>query len=152
MHLDDYVFTLSWRMPQWKQNLCFVLEKSLRRKTLSCLGRIHYERWRVCFFCKRLQSELHYHPNVSFLFTSWRRVRLQQQMLEGFTLNAQNKMTPNDWMTKAAALQRHRVFISMWPWSTDAVISSTAMFVAITNNTLYGSKFIFLLWQKSLVY
>ncbi len=39
----------------------------------------------------------------------------------------------------------------MCPWSTDAVISSTAIFVAITNNTLYGSKlYIFILWQKSL--
>ncbi len=84
---DDYVFTLSWRMPQWKQNLCFVLEESLRRKTWSCSGRIHSELWRVCFFCKRLQSDFHHHPNVSFLFTSWRRVRLQQQMLEGFKQN-----------------------------------------------------------------
>ncbi len=39
----------------------------------------------------------------------------------------------------------------MWPWSTKAVISSTAIFVAIDNNTLYGSKlYIFLLCQKSL--
>ncbi len=30
--------------------------------------------------------------------------------------------------------------IYMCPWSTDAVISSTAIFVAITNNTLYESK------------
>ncbi len=28
----------------------------------------------------------------------------------------------------------------MCPWSTDAVISSTAIFVEITKNTLYGSK------------
>ncbi len=39
----------------------------------------------------------------------------------------------------------------LWPWSTDAVISSTGIFVAITNNTLYGSKlYIFILCQKSL--
>ncbi len=39
----------------------------------------------------------------------------------------------------------------MCPWSTEAVISSTAIFVAITNNTLYESKlYIFLLCQKSL--
>ncbi len=42
-------------------------------------------------------------------------------------------------------------FCHMCPWSTKAVISSTAIFVAITNNTLYGSKlYIFLLCQKSL--
>ncbi len=34
----------------------------------------------------------------------------------------------------------------MCPWSTDAVISSTGIFVAITNNTLYGPKlYIFIL-------
>ncbi len=39
----------------------------------------------------------------------------------------------------------------MCPWSTKAVISSTAIFVAIDNNTLYESKlYIFLLCQKSL--
>ncbi len=37
------------------------------------------------------------------------------------------------------------------PWSTKAVISNTGIFVAIANNTLYGSKlYIFLLCQKSL--
>ncbi len=40
----------------------------------------------------------------------------------------------------------------MWPWSTKAVISNTGIFVAIDNNTLYGSKLIFLLCQKSLGY
>ncbi len=41
----------------------------------------------------------------------------------------------------------------MCPWSTKAVISNTGIFVAITNNTLYGSKlYIFLLCQKSLGY
>ncbi len=35
--------------------------------------------------------------------------------------------------------------------STEAVISNTGIFVAIDNNTLYGSKlYIFLLCQKSL--
>ncbi len=39
----------------------------------------------------------------------------------------------------------------MWPWSTEAVISSTGIFVAIANNTLYGSQLlIFLLCQKTL--
>ncbi len=39
----------------------------------------------------------------------------------------------------------------MWPCSTKAVISNTGIFVAIDNNTLYGSKlYIFLLCQKSL--
>ncbi len=43
------------------------------------------------------------------------------------------------------------IFIdNMCPWSTDAVISSTAIFVVIANNTLYGSKlYIFPLYQKS---
>ncbi len=42
---------------------------------------------------------------------------------------------------------------NMWPWCTKAVISNTGIFVAIANNTLYGSKLsIFLLWQKSLGY
>ncbi len=42
---------------------------------------------------------------------------------------------------------------NMWPWSTKAVISNTGIFVAIANNTLYGSKLsIFLLCQKSLGY
>ncbi len=37
----------------------------------------------------------------------------------------------------------------MWPWTTKPVISSTGKFVAIANNTFYGSKLlIFLLWQK----
>ncbi len=41
--------------------------------------------------------------------------------------------------------------IYMCLWSTKAVISSTAIFVAIDNNTLYESKlYIFILWQKSL--
>ncbi len=40
---------------------------------------------------------------------------------------------------------------NMCPWSIKAVISSTAIFVVITNNTLYGSKlYIFILCQKSL--
>ncbi len=30
--------------------------------------------------------------------------------------------------------------IHMWPWTTKPVISSTGIFVAIANNTLYGSK------------
>ncbi len=34
-------------------------------------------------------------------------------------------------------------------WSTDAVISSTAIFVEITNNTLYGSKLYFLCYAKN---
>ncbi len=39
----------------------------------------------------------------------------------------------------------------MCPWSTDAVLSSTGIFVEIANNTLYESKlYIFLLCQKSL--
>ncbi len=41
----------------------------------------------------------------------------------------------------------------LWAWSTKAVISNTGIFVAIDNNTLYGSKLsIFLLCQKSLGY
>ncbi len=28
----------------------------------------------------------------------------------------------------------------MWPWTTKPVLSSTGIFVAIANNTLYGSK------------
>ncbi len=41
----------------------------------------------------------------------------------------------------------------MQPWSTEAVMSSTAIFVAIDNNTLYGSKlYIFILYKKSLGY
>ncbi len=39
----------------------------------------------------------------------------------------------------------------MCPWSSNAVISSTDIFIEIDNNTLYGSKlYIFMLWQKSL--
>ncbi len=39
----------------------------------------------------------------------------------------------------------------LWPWSTNAAISRTGIFVAIANNTLYGSKWsIFLLCQTSL--
>ncbi len=38
----------------------------------------------------------------------------------------------------------------MWPWTTKPVLSSTGIFVAIANNTLYGS--IFLLCQRSLGY
>ncbi len=39
----------------------------------------------------------------------------------------------------------------MCPWSTEAVMSSTGIFVVIDNNTLYGSKlYIFILCQKSL--
>ncbi len=41
----------------------------------------------------------------------------------------------------------------LWAWTTKAVISNTGIFVAIANNTLYGSKWlIFLLCQKSLGY
>ncbi len=44
-------------------------------------------------------------------------------------------------------------FYKMCPWSTKAVISNTGIFVAIDNNTLYGSKLlIFILCQKSLGY
>ncbi len=39
----------------------------------------------------------------------------------------------------------------MWPWSTEAVISSTGVFVAIANNTLYGSK-LYIFLPKSLGY
>ncbi len=43
------------------------------------------------------------------------------------------------------------LFAYLCPCSTKAVISSTGIFVAIDNNTLYGSKLsISLLWQKSL--
>ncbi len=45
----------------------------------------------------------------------------------------------------------HQGCVNTCPWSTKAVISSTAIFVAIANNTLYGSKlYFFLLCQKSL--
>ncbi len=38
-------------------------------------------------------------------------------------------------------------------WSTKPVLSHWGIFVAIANNTLYGSKlYIFLLCQKSLAY
>ncbi len=38
-------------------------------------------------------------------------------------------------------------------WSTKPVLSRWSIFVAITNNTLYGLKlYIFLLCQKSLAY
>ncbi len=37
----------------------------------------------------------------------------------------------------------------MCPWSTDAVISSTAIFVAITKNTLYGSKLYILFYARN---
>ncbi len=41
----------------------------------------------------------------------------------------------------------------IWPWSTKAVLSRWGIFVAIANNTLYGSKLsIFILCQKSLGY
>ncbi len=41
----------------------------------------------------------------------------------------------------------------LWPWTAKPVISRTVIFVAITNNTLYGSKWlIFLLCQISLGY
>ncbi len=40
--------------------------------------------------------------------------------------------------------------VHMWPWTTKIVISSTGIFIAVANNTLYGSKLpIFLVWQKS---
>ncbi len=40
--------------------------------------------------------------------------------------------------------------VHMWPWTTKPVISSTGIFIAVANNTLYGSKLqIFLVWQKS---
>ncbi len=43
--------------------------------------------------------------------------------------------------------------VILCPCSTEAVISNTGIFVAIANNTLYGSKlYIFLLCQKSLGY
>ncbi len=49
--------------------------------------------------------------------------------------------------------QHRRLSVRMCPWSTKPVISSTGVFVAIANNTLYGSKlYIFLLCQKSLEY
>ncbi len=36
-------------------------------------------------------------------------------------------------------------------WATKAVLSTTGIFVAIANNTLFGPKlYIFLLYQKSL--
>ncbi len=45
------------------------------------------------------------------------------------------------------------IYIYMWPWTTKPVISNTGIFVAVANNTLYGSKLlIFLLCQKSLGY
>ncbi len=41
--------------------------------------------------------------------------------------------------------------VNLCPWSTEAVISSRAIFVEIANNTLYGSQlYIFILFQKSL--
>ncbi len=42
---------------------------------------------------------------------------------------------------------------SIWPWSTEAVLSRWGIFITIAKNTLYGSKlFIFILCQKSLGY
>ncbi len=41
----------------------------------------------------------------------------------------------------------------MWPWSTKVVLSRWGIFVAIAQNTLYGSKLlILLLYQKILGY
>ncbi len=37
---------------------------------------------------------------------------------------------------------------NMCPWSTKAVISSTGIFVAIDNNTLYGSKLYIFFYAK----
>ncbi len=47
-------------------------------------------------------------------------------------------------------LQKQRQLADkMWPWTTKPVIGSMCIFVAIANNTLYGSKLsIFLLCQK----
>ncbi len=54
-----------------------------------------------------------------------------------------------------SAVKKYKHFFTlnaqMCPWSTKAVISNTGIFVAIANNTLYGSKLLFfLLCQKSL--
>ncbi len=58
------------------------------------------------------------------------------------------------WTFRQNIILIHEAFIAlMWPWTTKAVISSTGIFVAIANNTLYGSKLsIFLLCQKLLGY
>ncbi len=37
----------------------------------------------------------------------------------------------------------------MWPWSTKPVLSSTGIFVAIANNTLYGSKLFIFFYAKN---
>ncbi len=37
----------------------------------------------------------------------------------------------------------------MWPWSTEAVLSRWGIFVAIANNTLYGSKWSFFFNAKN---
>jgi len=43
----------------------------------------------------------------------------------------------------------HQGCVNMCPWSTDAVISTTDIFVAIANNTLYESKLYFLFYAKN---
>ncbi len=54
-------------------------------------------------------------------------------------------MIPHQYYFVIIRNQNHEI----WPWSTKAVISNTDIFVAIANNTLYGSKLsIFLLCQK----
>ncbi len=65
------------------------------------------------------------------------------------------------WRQKGVQPGTSKVYLIKWPvsvciyiyiymWATKAVISSTAIFAAISNNTLYGSKWsIFLLCQKS---
>ncbi len=57
-----------------------------------------------------------------------------------------------DWLMLLSSLVRWLMQMDshMWPWTTKPVLSRWSIFVAIANNTLYGSKlYIFLFYAKN---
>ncbi len=59
----------------------------------------------------------------------------------------------NYWLSDQTKIWWLPSHIHLWAWSTKPVLSHWGIFVAIANNTLYGSKLLFfLLCQKSLGY
>ncbi len=101
---------------------------------------------------RRHEWKLHTHHSQEKMECKWWKIK-QIRLLHWS--DAYMKSQSHDFWKPLPQVYRflYECFCDLWPWSTKAVLSHWGIFVAIANNTLYGSKLlIFLLCQKSLGY
>ncbi len=148
---DIYIYKQSFKVQNWSSDAGFLLRGLWMKECLL----------------SSQTAEIGMTENVGdsgLRFEIWFRRRKSQ---DTFILQAASGEVKNAWtaiigkilwrqalrnrgQSAAASAENKYSFLYLCPWSTEAVISSTGITVAIDNNTsFYGSKlYFFILWQK----